>query len=216
MDAVQRRDDGPFDQLVHRIVEAAIDGIGPFKGARELVDPLYRKGLHTQAVVDRVVRGQVTQATVQGAVSGLGGLLTALAGIAPATAATMFVQARLTAAVAHAHGHDLDDPGVRDRIAHLVQGGGASAGAQKVARDVGERAVKQVLPRVQARAAARVATRTATGRTGGVLATRVAGATAGRALPVVGAAVGGAIDLAITRRVAEKARREFGRPVQPG
>jgi uncharacterized membrane protein YcjF (UPF0283 family) len=203
MDALQKRDDFSFDGILHRVVQHAIEGIGPFKGARELVDPLYRKGLHTQAVVDRVVRGQVTQATVQGAVSGVGGLVTA----------AFFVQARLVAAIAHAHGHDLDDPFVRDRIARLVGASGASAGAQKVARDVGERAARTVIPRVQARAAARVATRAATGRGGGVIATRVAGTSAGRAIPVVGAAVGGAIDLAITRRVAEKARREFGRPL---
>lgn len=213
MDGLQKRDDFSFDGILHRVVQHAIEGIGPFKGARELVDPLYRKGLHTQAVVDRVVRGQVTQATVQGAVSGVGGLVTALAGLAPATAAAFFVQARLVAAIAHAHGHDLDDPFVRDRIAHLVGASGASAGAQKVARDVGERAARSVIPKVQARAAARVATRVASGRGGGVVATRVAGTSAGRAIPVVGAAVGGAIDLAITRRVAEKARREFGRRV---
>lgn len=205
MNAVERRDDFSFDGILHRVVQHAIEGIGPFKGARDLVDPLQRKGLRTEAVVNRVVRGQVTQATVQGAVSGVGGLVTALAGLAPATAAAFFVQARLVAAIAHAHGHDLDDPFVRDRIARLVGASGASAGAQKVARDVGERAVKTVLPKVQARAAVRATT----GKAGSAIATRVAGASAGKAIPVVGAAVGGAIDLAITRRVAEKARREF-------
>lgn len=35
------------------------------------------------------------------------------------------------------------------------------------------------------------------------------------AVPVVGAVVGGAVDLVITRRLAEKARREFGTPQGP-
>jgi hypothetical protein len=213
--SVDRRDDGMFESVVGRVVQVAIDGIGPFKGARELVDPHRRRGLTTAAVVDRVVRTQVTQAAAQGAVSGLGGLVTALAGLAPATAASMFVQARLTAAIAHAHGHDLDDPAVRDRIAAVVTGTSMSAGVQKAGREAGERAAKALVPRVQARAASRVAARAAVGRSGGPIATRVAASSAGKAIPVVGAVVGGAVDLAITRRVAEKARREFGEPLPP-
>lgn len=212
MSEIVRRDDGPFDHLITQVVRAAVDGIGPFKGARDLVDPLRRKGYSTSAVVDRVVRGQVTQAAAQGAVSGLGGLVTMLAGLAPATAASMFVQARLSAAIAYAHGHDLDDPRVRDTVARLVTGSSVSSGVQKAGREVGERAAKSLIPRVQARAASRVAARSAAGKTGGVIATRVAGTSAGKAVPVVGAVVGGAVDLAITRRVANAARREFGVP----
>lgn len=209
MTELVRRDEGPFDQFITQVVKAAIEGIGPFKGARDLVDPLRRKGFSTSAVIDRVVRGQVTQAAVQGAVSGLGGLVTMLAGLAPATAASMFVQARVSAAIAYAHGHDLDDPRVRDRVAHLVTVTSASAGVHKVGREVGERAAKSLIPRVQAKAASRVAVRSAAGRSGGVIATRVAGTSAGKAVPIVGAVVGGVVDLAITRRVANAARRDF-------
>lgn len=216
MDVVHRRDDGMFDSFVTQVVRAAIDGIGPFKGARELVDPWHRKGLTTTAVVDRVVRTQVTQAAAQGAVSGLGGLVTMLAGLAPATAASMFVQARLCAAIAHAHGHDLDDPLVRDRVGRLVMGTSMSTGVQKAGREAGERAAKALVPRVQAKAASRLASRAAVGKAGGRIATRVAGSSAGKAIPVVGAVVGGAVDLAITRRVGEQARREFGQPRHPG
>lgn len=210
--SIERRDEGMFESVVGQVVRAAIDGFGPFKGARELVDPHRRRGLTTAAVVERVVRTQVTQAAAQGAVSGLGGLVTMLAGLAPATAASMFVQARLTAAIAHAHGHDLDDPHVRERIARVVTGTSMSAGVQKAGREAGERAARALVPRVQARAASRVASRAAAGKAGGRIATRVAGSSAGKAIPVVGAVVGGAVDLAITRRVAEKARREFGEP----
>ncbi len=214
MDVVHQREDGVFDSFVTQVVRAAIEGIGPFKGARELVDPWHRKGLTTTAVVDRVVRTQVTQAAVQGAVTGLGGVVTMLAGLAPATAASMFVQARLSAAIAHAHGHDLDDPLVRDRVGRLVLG--TSTGVQKAGREAGERAARSLVPRVQAKAASRLASRAAAGKAGGRIATRVAGSSAGKAIPVVGAVVGGAVDLAITRRVAERARREFGEPRYQG
>ncbi len=204
-----------LDSFVAQVVRAAIDGFGPFKGAADLVDPLRRKGFSTDAVVDRLVRTQVTQATAQGAASGIGGLMTMLAGLAPATAASMFVQARLVAAIAYAHGHDLADHRTRDRVAQLVSDSSMSTGVQKAGREAGERAAKALVPRVQARAAASISARAVAGRSGGRVATRLAGASAGRAIPVVGAVVGGAVDLAITRRVAAAARREFGQQLPP-
>lgn len=212
MGELVRRDDGMLDRALTEIVKRAIDGVGPFKGAPDLVEPLQRKGMSTHQIVSRLVRTQTTQATLQGAAAGVGGLVTAAVGLLPATAAAMFVQARLVAAVAHAHGHDLADPLVRDRIARLVAGGSASTGAKKAGVEMGERAAKQLVPRLQSRAAARSASRVTAGKSAGVLSSRVAVGSAGRAVPVVGAVVGGAVDLVVTRRIAEKARREFGAP----
>ncbi len=215
MSDLVRRDDSMLDRALSEVVRAAIDGVGPFKGAADLVEPLRRKGLTTGAIIDRLVRTHVTQATLQGAVAGLGGLVTATVGLVPATAASMFVQARLCAAIAHAHGHDLAHPGLRIAIGGIVAGSTVPTGGRKVGVEMGERAARVVVPKVQARAAARVASRAAAGRTGGRIATRVASTTAGRAVPVVGAAVGGALDLAVTRRVASRARREFGSLLPP-
>ena len=209
------RDDGMLDRALTEIVRRAIEGVGPFKAAADLVEPLRRKGMSTHQIVTRLVRTQTTQATVQGAVAGVGGLVTATVGLLPATVAAMFVQARLAAAIAHAHGHDLGDPLVRDQITRLVAGGTASTGAKKAGVEMGERAARQLTPRIQARAAARSASRVAAGRTAGVVSSRVAAGSVGRAVPVVGAVVGGAVDLVVTRRVAEKARREFGTPGPP-
>lgn len=205
MSELVRRDDGMLDRALTEIVRRAIDGVGPFKGAADLVEPLRRKGMSTHQIVTRLVRTQTTQATVQGAAAGVGGLMTAAIGFLPATAAAMFVQARLAAA----NGHDLDDPWVRDRIVRLVAGGSASTGAKKAGVEMGERAAKQLVPRLQARAAARSAARLSAGKSAGALSSRVAAGSAGRAVPVVGAVVGGTVDLVVTRRVAEKARREF-------
>lgn len=115
MGELVRRDDGMLDRALTEIVKRAIDGVGPFKGAPDLVEPLQRKGMSTHQIVSRLVRTQTTQATLQGAAAGVGGLVTAAVGLLPATAAAMFVQARLVAAVAHAHGHDLADPLARRR-----------------------------------------------------------------------------------------------------
>lgn len=205
-------DDAVVDRVVGEVVRAAIAGVGPFKGAPELVAPLRRRGMSTGAVVDRLVRTQVTQATLQGAVAGIGGLVTAAVGVLPATAASMFVQARLAAAIAHAHGHDLSDPAVQARVGKVVSGTGVATSSRRAGVEVGERAARAVVPRVQARAAAKVAARTAAGSSGGRIATRAAGVSVGRTVPVVGAVVGGALDLAVTRRVAARARLEFGEP----
>ncbi|GAB2688036.1 EcsC family protein [Thalassiella azotivora] len=215
MDELVPLDDDVLDRTLGRLVQYAVEGVGPLKGAADLVDPLRRRGLSTSRLLDRLVRTQCTQATVQGAVAGVGGVVTATVGLVPATAAALFVQARLAAAVAHAHGHDLDDPRVRARVAGLLVGSSASTTSKRVGMQVGERALRGVAPRLQARAASRTAARVAAGRAVSPLTRRVAAGGAARAVPFVGAVVGGAVDLAVTRRVAEKARREFGDPATP-
>lgn len=210
------RDDGMLDRAMAQVVRAAIEGFGPFKGAPDLVAPLRRRGLTTGAVVDRLVRTQTTHATLQGAVSSVGGIATATVGLVPAAVASMFVQARLCAAIAHAHGHDLDDPRVRADIARLVSGSTVPTGSRKVGVEMAEQAARTVVPQLRSRAAARVATRAAAGRGGGRVAGRLAGISVGRTVPVVGAVVGGAVDLAVTRRIAAQARREFAEPLPVG
>ena len=192
-----------------RAIDAGIDGVGPFKGARDLVDPLRRRGMPVDQIVDRLVKTQCGTAAIQGAVTSVGGIATAAVGAPVGLAATMVVQARLTAAIAYAHGHDPAKPDVRERIEECVNGAKESTAAKRTGITAGKKSMSYLLPRVQQRAAARAATRAAAGQSAGAVTSRVAAATGSRAVPVVGALVGGAFDLVSTRRVADRARRAF-------
>lgn len=209
MSVLAKKTDSVLMSWLQRAVDAGIDGIGPFRGARDLVDPLRRKGLTPDQISDRLVRTQCGHAAIQGAVTSVGGIATAAVGAPVGLAATLLVQARLTAAIAYAHGHDLADLGVRAAVEACVAGTSEAAAAKSTGITAGKKAVSVVLPRVQARAAARVATRVAAGKSAGAIASRVASVGASRIVPVVGAVVGGAFDLISTKRVADRARRMF-------
>ncbi|HEV7827225.1 MAG TPA: EcsC family protein [Mycobacteriales bacterium] len=201
--------DGVLTAWLGRAIDAGVDGVGPLKGARDLVDPLRRKGLSAEAIVDRLVKTQSGHAALQGAVTSAGGIATAAIGAPLGLAATLLVQARLAAAIAYAHGHDPATPDVRKRIEECVSGATDSTAAKRTGIATGRKAASYVLPRLQQRAAARAATRAAAGQSAGALTSRVAAVTGTRAVPVVGALVGGVFDLVSTRRVADRSRRAF-------
>jgi hypothetical protein len=192
-----------------RAVEAGIDGIGPFKGSRDLVDPLRRRGLSADAIVDRLITTQSGHAALQGAVTSAGGIATAAIGAPVGLAAALLVQARLAGAIAYAYGYDPGKPDVHARIEECVSGASETTAAKRTGVATGKKAASYVLPRLQQRAAARAATRAAAGQSVGAITSRVASATGVRAVPVVGALVGGVFDLVSTRRVADRARRAF-------
>ena len=192
-----------------RAVDAGIDGVGPFKGARDLVDPLRRKGMDPDAIVDRLVTTQSGHAAIQGAVTSAGGIATAAIGAPVGLAAAMLVQARLAAAIAYAYGHDPADPAVRERIEESISGATESTAAKRTGIATSKKTASYLLPRIQQRAAARAASKVAAGKSAGAVTSRLASATGTRAVPVLGALVGGVFDLVSTRRVADRARRAF-------
>jgi hypothetical protein len=201
--------DGMLTAWLGRAIDAGIEGVGPLKGARDLVDPLRRKGMSAEAIVDRLVKTQSGHAAMQGAVTSAGGLATAAIGAPVGLAATLLVQARLAAAIAYAHGHDPVKPDVRERIEACVSGATDSTATKRAGIASGRKAAGYVLPRIQQRAAARAAARAATGKSAGAVTSRLASVSGSRAVPVVGALVGGVFDLVSTRRVADRARRAF-------
>lgn len=192
-----------------RAVDAGIDGIGLFKGARDLVEPLRHRGMRPDQITDRLIKTQCGHAAVQGAATSVGGLATAAIGAPIGLAGSLLVQARLAAAIAYAHGHDLADLTVRDRIEAVVSGAPENAAVKSTGITAGKRAAGYLVPQVQKRAAARMLSRQAAGKSAGVISSRLASAGAAKIVPVVGAAVGGAFDLITTKRVADRAKRAF-------
>jgi hypothetical protein len=202
--------EGVLTAWLGRAIDAGIEGVGPLKGARDLVDPLRRKGMSAQEIVDRLIKTQSGHAAVQGAVTSAGGIATAAIGAPVGLAATLLVQARLAAAIAYAYGYDPAKPDVRERIEEVVSGTTESTAAKRTGVATGTKTASYLAPKLQQAAASRMASRVAAGKSAGAVTSRLAGLTTARAVPVVGALIGGAFDLVSTRRVADRARRAFG------
>ena len=108
-----------MSSLIGQILDRAIAGVGPVKGAPVWADQLLanRDGRLDAATRDAVA---VTSslAGAQGFVTGLGGFLAAAVALPANVVGLAVLQVRLAATIAHLHGYDLDDD--RVRLAVLV------------------------------------------------------------------------------------------------
>ncbi len=105
--------------VVHQIVERAISGAGPVKGAAAWGDQLLanREG-RTEAAIRDAVAITSSLAGAQGFVTGLGGVLATAVSLPANVLGLATLQVRLAATIAHIHGYDLADD--RVRLAILV------------------------------------------------------------------------------------------------
>jgi len=100
--------------LMHQIVERAVEGTGPVRGAAAWGDTL----LHNRdGSVDAATRDAVSitssMAGAQGFLSGLGGVLAAAVTLPANLLGLAVLHVRLAATIAHIHGYDIDDDRVR-------------------------------------------------------------------------------------------------------
>jgi hypothetical protein len=102
---------------VREILERAIDGSGPFKGAAAAADArlVQARGDVEDAVRD-LIDAHVRMAGVQGFLTNIGGAVTLPVMIPANVTGLALLQCHLVAGVAHLRGYDLDDPRVRNAI----------------------------------------------------------------------------------------------------
>jgi len=108
---------------VREILELAIDGTGPFKGAAPAADArlVQARGDVENAVGD-LIDNHVRMAGVQGFLTNLGGAVTLPVMIPANVTGLALLQCHLVAGIAHLRGYDLDDPRVRNAIMACLLG----------------------------------------------------------------------------------------------
>jgi len=200
--------------FVREVLERAIDGAGPFRGAAAQAESRLRQADGDQAVaVSALIDGHVRVAGAQGFVTNLGGLVTAALTIPANVSGLALLQCHLVAAIAHLRGYDLEDRRVRNAVltcllgesvvTELARSGALPATPMGIAtspvHDVGldERIAQEVTTEL-------------VGRVGG---RRIATAV-GRRIPLLGGGVGAVGDGWSTYRVGRYAEREL-RPHGP-
>lgn len=122
------------ERLVAQVVELGIRGGGPLSPAVDAAEQqLAAAGGDREEAVRRVVAAHVRLAAASGFVTGLGGVATLPVSMPASMAGLYVVAARMTAAIAHLRGHDVEADEVRSAILVALLG---SAGAE-VVRDAG-------------------------------------------------------------------------------
>lgn len=108
---------------VREILERAIDGQGPFKGAAAAADAAVVDSLgDVEDAVDAVIIQHVRYAGVQGFATNLGGGATIAVSIPANITGLALLQCHLVAEIAHLRGYDLDDPRIRNAILACLLG----------------------------------------------------------------------------------------------
>lgn len=195
--------------FVRRVLERAIDGVGPLPSAKSSAEArLVDADGDVENALSRLVRNHTALAGAQGFVTNIGGLAAIAVSVPANVVGVTLVQAHLVASVAALRGYDLDDPRVRnailacmlgeDRVDELVKRGKLPSSPMALATSpVHSPEIDRI---ITAEVTAELVTRTA-GRRAVTLV--------GRRVPVLGGAVGAGSDGFSTWQVGQYAAREL-------
>lgn len=195
--------------VLRRMLEVAIDGIGPLPSARHSAGKHYaRHQGDFNAAIDGIITGHVALAGAQGFVTNVGGLAVLPVSLPANITGVATVQTRMIAAIAHLHGYDLADNRVRTAIVLCLLGG------EEVARRIHNGVIPTspmaiaTAPMFDPELDRRVAKEVAT-----TLLTRVGGKglalTVTKRVPIIGGGVGAVVDGWSTRFIGRYARGEL-------
>jgi hypothetical protein len=109
--------------FVREVLERAIDGVGPIKGAAAQADQrLKEAGGDQAAAIAALIEGHVRTAGAQGFATNMGGLMTAAVAIPANISGLALLQCHLVAGIAHLRGYDLTDRKVRNAVLACMLG----------------------------------------------------------------------------------------------
>lgn len=113
-DAATRLGPAAVGGLMRQIVERAVEGTGPVRGAGAWGDQLLKnRDGSVEAATRDAVAITTSMAGATGFVSGLGGVLASAVTLPANLVGLTILQVRLAATIAHIHGYDVDDDRVR-------------------------------------------------------------------------------------------------------
>lgn len=199
-------------KLAEYLLEKGIGGVGPLSSAEDLAreyldDASYASN---EARVDALILRETTKNFATGFLTGLGGFITLPVAVPTALGASWVLQARLAAAIARIHGHDLASPSVRTSILLSLAGDVAreAMGDLGVPFSSGSRLTRRAVEQVPGRALVEI-----NKRIGLKLLARAGERTVSnfsRFVPLLGGVVGGTLDAVVCRMVARTAQDLLG------
>ncbi len=125
--------------IVRWIADHSITGVGPLISAEALAAEYRKDGSYAddEARVRALIRWECSKNFGTGFVTSLGGLMTLPAAIPASLGASWVVQARLAAAIAVIHGHDVSEDRVRTLVVLSLIGNAAKDELKQVGVQVG-------------------------------------------------------------------------------
>lgn len=195
--------------LAKWISDKAIDGVRPLSSAHDLADEYLLDTSYpdNESRINSLISWETTKNFTSGFVTGLGGVLVLPFTLPAAFAASWLIQARMAAAIARIHGHNLHSDRVRtfilaalvgDTLKDLAKTTGIAVG-RKVTTSLIEKIPGKVLIEINKKIGFRLLTKA--GEKGALNLMK--------GVPFIGGVVGGSFDAAACRVVGHNARNLF-------
>lgn len=194
-------------QVLDSIYEQIITGVAGQKNIYDLAEDYRRKSSSTDQAISKLITAQITKATVTGAVTGLGGLLTLPVALPADLAGCLAIQLRMIGAIAVLRGYDPSDDQVRTFAYACLVGTGATdllkGAGIKIGVKMTEKLVQKIPGRILIKINQKVGFRLITkGGSKGIV-------NLGKMIPFVGAPIGGGFNLVETSSIAKVAKIIF-------
>ncbi len=200
--------EGLTADVFHQILDVAIEGRGKLPGAKKAAVSALQRTRDPEAAVKWIVAQHIAMAGGQGFATNWGGFFVSLVTIPANLAASIFVQARAVACIAHLRGYELNDPRVRTAILMVMLGPrGAQSLIQKGELPSTPAAVATA-PAFDQRLDARVSRALFENAMNQVSGKRI-GVFLAKKIPLVGGGVGAVVDGWSTKSIIDHAMAEF-------
>lgn len=140
------------ERALQQVLHIGIDGAGPFKGAVEVAEEARRaRGTDSEAAVQHLISIHIRFAMTNGAVTGLGGLVTLPLTLPVGLGGYYLIGARLAAGVAHLRGHDVHSEDVRTACMLVMLGSAGTEILKDAGVQIGTKGLAAALKKVPGR-----------------------------------------------------------------
>lgn len=184
-----------------------INGLPGQLNIYQLADDYRSKSKNNEEAIDKIIKWHTTQATVTGAVTGLGGVLTLPISLPADLVGCLAIQLRMIGAIAVLRGYDLSDDKVRTLAFVCLVGSSANDLLKETGLKVGlkmtEKLIEKIPGKVLIKINQKVGFRLVTkgGSKGMINLTKM--------IPLVGSPISGGFNFVETKAVAKAAKNIF-------
>jgi uncharacterized protein (DUF697 family) len=175
----------------------ALQGIGGSESVIELANDYLSNNPNVEEAINAMVRAQNLKSFTSGFLSGVAGLPLLPFTIPANMLSVIYMQVRMTAAIAYMRGFDLQSDIVKTMVLATLTGGSAF----KFVKDATVKLTKELMEDIIKRVAIHIAAKSSA-----KLPVNIA-----KAVPVIGGIVGGAMDLVATNTIASVAKKMFNK-----
>ncbi|HHU11096.1 MAG TPA: EcsC family protein [Intrasporangiaceae bacterium] len=199
---------GTATSLVQSLLEAGIDGKGPFDSAEQVAREALGSEGSVEKAVAKVISAHTRLAAVEGFLTGLGGFITLPVALPANVLGFYLLATRQAAAIAYLRGYSLADPQIRSAVLLSLVG----SDGDELLKKAGVVAPTSAMTNLAAQRLPGPALMVVNKAVGFRLLTQVGKRSLtrlGKAIPLAGGVIGAGLDGFLMRSVAKQARQEF-------